>query len=234
MNEAVAVLREVLDAAVKPATFFFRNDDVGPADDRLFRLLDLFEARALPIDLAVVPAALEDDLARHLAGQCATDHVRVHQHGWRHANHEPAGRKCEFGPSRNVEAQEADLEQGHARLQAALGPNLDPIFTPPWNRCTQTTLDLLGKGPWRVLSRDAGAAPLEARGLIELPVAVDWQKRRAKEVYAVQEVPVGVMLHHAVMTDDDFAALAALLDLLATHENARCRTMMACVADDSR
>jgi hypothetical protein len=237
-------LRRVLDALPRPAAFFFRNDDVGRDDARLFPLLDLFDARALPVDLAVIPAALGDDPARRLADRGATGRLRVHQHGWRHANHEPEGRKSEFGASRAADAQAEDLRQGWARLRAALGPLVDPIFTPPWNRCTQATADLLAEGSWRVLSRDVGAAPLETGALVPLPVAVDWQKCRAqgKDGAAVGraladavagEEPVGIMLHHAVMNDDDRAALADLLDLLARHANVRCRTMMDCAAAES-
>jgi predicted deacetylase len=234
------VLR-TFDAAAQPVTFFFRNDDVGWGDERLPPLLDLFDARALPLDLAVIPAALGDHTARLLSDRCvaAAGRLRVHQHGWRHANHESAGRKGEFGALRAVTDQVADLQAGRTRLRAALGPFVDPIFTPPWNRCTQATVDLLEAGSYRVLSRDDGATPLEAGGLVELPIAVDWQKQIAEATdgsllgpaitrAAAKGSPVGIMLHHAVMTDDGFTALAVLLDLLARHDKARCLTMMDC------
>jgi len=51
-------LRQVVERATVPVDFFFRIDDVGWEDDRLFPLLDLFEQRAVPIDLAVIPQAL--------------------------------------------------------------------------------------------------------------------------------------------------------------------------------
>jgi predicted deacetylase len=236
-------LRRMLDGAARSVDFFFRNDDVGWADERLPPLLDLFAARELPVDLSVIPAALGDETARRLSDRCAASagRIRVHQHGWRHANHERAGRKCEFGLSRMATDQRRDLRSGHARLQAALGPWVDPVFTPPWNRCTQATVALLTAGSYRVLSRNAGAMRLDTAGLVELPVAVDWQKLEGAEAggsalgaaitdAAAQDRPVGVMLHHAAMTEDGCRALAALLDLLARHERARCLTMMDCAA----
>jgi len=234
-------LRRALDGAARPVAFFFRNDDVGWADERLPPVLDLFATRALPVDLAVIPAALGEDMARRLSDRCAAaeGRLRVHQHGWRHANHEDAGRKCEFGASRVTADQRQDLEAGQVRLREALGPWADPVFTPPWNRCTQTTVDLLSAASYRVLSRNAGALPLEAAGLVELPVGVDWQNQMAAGTCGVllestvaaavaQDRAVGVMLHHALMTEGGRTALAALLDLLARHDRARCRTMMDC------
>ena len=230
-------LRRTLDGAARPVAFFFRNDDVGWGDEALPPILDLFAERAMALDLAVIPAALSDAAAQRLSDRCAASagRLRVHQHGWRHANHERAGRRCEFGVSRAVDDQRRDLRAGRARLREALGPFVDPIFTPPWNRCTQATAALLAVETYRVLSRNDGAEPLALRGPVELPVAVDWQKALMQEAdgaavasAAVQDRPVGVMLHHAVMTDDSRTALAALLDLLARHDSARCLSMMDC------
>jgi hypothetical protein len=93
-------LRRALDAAERPVGFFFRDDDAGWADDRLWSLLDRFAAAALPVDLAVIPAALAAEPARRLRRRVAASGglVAVHQHGFSHANHERAGRKHEFGP----------------------------------------------------------------------------------------------------------------------------------------
>ena len=53
------------------------------------------------------------------------------------------GRKCEFGESRSRELQHADIAAGKELLSDLLGPITDPIFTPPWNRCTASTAALL-------------------------------------------------------------------------------------------
>ncbi len=101
-----------LDAAPSPVPVFFRDDDAGWGDDRLCALLDRFEARALPIDVAAIPRALGPAIARELAARG----VSVHQHGFAHANHEPEGRKYEFGPSRSREVQRRDIEAGRELL----------------------------------------------------------------------------------------------------------------------
>ena len=42
--------------------------------------------------------------------------------------------------------------------------------------------------------------------------------------------PVGIMLHHAVTDDGEFAALGALLALLTTHPNTRATSLTALAA----
>lgn len=243
MTSLLAAVTLVLDHAKHPIAFFLRNDDVGWRDDRLFPFLDLVATHRLPLDLAVIPAALEDETAHRLLERCTAEdgRLRVHQHGWRHVNHERAGRKCEFGDARAAEDQATDLRAGRERLGAALGPFVDPIFTPPWNRCAPTTARLLTAESYRVLSRDVGGTVLDVGALVELPVVIDWQENGKAEngtallegaiAYASERgLPVGIMIHHAAMDAASLAGLGALLDLLARHENARCLSMMACAA----
>jgi hypothetical protein len=155
-------------------------------------------------------------------------------------NHEPEGRKCEFGPARDHAHQLRDIEAGKMRLAALCGPIVSPIFTPPWNRCTAVTGDCLRQAGFRVLSRDVTAAPLNSDGLLELPVTIDWFARRkgvrlshdelgAKLAGAVEEAaaPVGVMFHHAPMDADERRDTGELLALLASHRNVR-----ACLMDE--
>ncbi|HZR95063.1 MAG TPA: hypothetical protein VFA56_05175 [Gaiellaceae bacterium] len=226
-------LRLVLADADSPITFFFRDDDAGWRDDRLHALLDVFAAAGAPIDLAVIPVAVSPELARALAARRRTARIGVHQHGFLHANHEPTGRKCEFGPSRSAGEQLADIGAGRRALLERLDLELDPIFTPPWNRCTQGTLTAVRAVGLQVLSRDADAEPLALDGLEELPVSVDWLRRRrgvritARELgellagASVGGTRVGVMLHHAVMGSGDRDGVEQLLALLADAPAAR-------------
>ena len=232
-------LHSILDRADEPVQFFFRDDDAGWDDARLYQLLDCFIQRSIALDLAVIPASLSESLARNLkACACACDiQLGLHQHGYTHTNHEVLGRKHEFGPSRNRTQQYQDLQAGQQRLQDLLGNTLDPIFTPPWNRCTEVTPACLTALGWRVLSRDSSALSLDCEGLLELPVSVDWLRQRQGVrislsalgewiARAAQESSViGIMLHHAVMDPNDLDNLRALLDLLRVHPKAQCRLM---------
>jgi predicted glycosyltransferase len=237
-------LREALDTAPEKALFFFRDDDAGWEDRRLFTLLSLFEHLALPLDLAVIPQALTPGLAKKLRSrvEAAPERLSVHQHGFAHLNHEAHGRKFEFGPSRNFAEQLRDILAGQQILREHFGNLVAPYFTPPWNRCTEVTGRCLAEAGFKVLSRDATAQPLNIAGLQELSITVDWfAKRRdnkelrmsraefgehlSKAVRAAGEKPLGLMFHHAPMDDEEQAAASELLFLLATHGNAKCRSM---------
>jgi hypothetical protein len=243
-NTMFPALERVLDEVDAPVIFFFRDDDGGWEDARLCALLDLHERHGMPLDLALIPDALSQRIVRELeirAGR--NDALGMHQHGRAHLNHESAGRKCEFGTSRKAVDQYTDIESGRNTLADHFGGRVDPIFTPPWNRCTQVTVVSLSALGFRVVSRDRGAEDLNPFGLTELPVDVDWcgllaaaghrshgealaeiDRRLARA--ATRAEPVGVMLHHAVMDAEWLEAEEALLALLARHPQARCRRMI--------
>jgi len=244
MNCWLDPVRRVLDDAMEPITFFFRNDDVGWDEAQLFQLLEIFEARSVPIDLAVIPTEISNHPARRLSERLrlSAGRIRLHQHGYRHANYQISGRKCEFGRDRNVADQADDLKAGQRRLVEAFDDLCDPIFTPPWNRCTQATADLLGAGFYQALSRDIGAQPLHLDDLCEIPVCIDWCEWEARpegrsglgrEIasYASQDIPIGTMLHHAEMSRDSRAAVKNFLDLLVRHPNAKCVSMRSLIMD---
>ena len=230
MSSWLQPVESALEMAAAPVPVFLRDDDAGWADARLLALLDVIAACGLPVDLAVIPCELDAGLTRELVSR---DGVGLHQHGYAHVNHEPEGRKCEFGPSRSAAAQRADIVAGRARLADLLGDRVDPIFTPPWNRCTADTGHAVLAAGLRVLSREARAAPLGIPGLAELPVSVDWFAHRHGVRLSAAELgervaaaigagrTLGLMFHHALMDDHELAQASELLRLLAAHPAAR-------------
>jgi len=232
-------IHEALDRLSNSASLFFRDDDCGWGDDRLLLLLDIFADFGIPVDLAAIPAALNSAFAQKLSRRMAAhpERLRIHQHGYAHLNHETNGKKCEFGPARDYESQRSDIEKGRRRLAELLGAAPDPVFTPPWNRCTAITARCLAELGFQVLSRDSHAEAFEISGLSEMPIAVDWFAHRKKvrldqmkwgELLAEKlenTASVGIMLHHVVMDAGEMQALAQLLSLLALHPNANCQMM---------
>ena len=235
MHAGLSVLLAALDAAPAPTRFFLRDDDAGWEHTRLLALLDHTERAEVPIDLAMIPKAADAALAFTLCVRmnAAPGLVGVHQHGWAHTNHESAQRKCEFGTARDADAQRRDLREGRTHLLGLFGAQLDPIFTPPWNRCSAATPPLLAELGFAALSRSRGAATQHA--LPELPIDVDWCKQRRRAAlegtdglgHIAHELarcvsaggPVGLMLHHAEMDAADLALLDRLL--AATHHHPR-------------
>lgn len=232
-------LRQTLDLALEPVVFFFRDDDAGWDDTRLFELIDVFGRRDVPLDIAVIPKAISSHCAARLRAlvEISPRRVALHQHGFAHENHEPDGRKSEFGESRAEALQLADIEHGHRLLLDLFGAALDPIFTPPWNRCTAKTAACLEQTGFSYLSRDVTATQIDTGGLCEIAIAIDWFKQREGVRLTPDETgdsisaaaragtPVGVMLHHAIMDQDERHRLGELLQLLSSHSQALCVLM---------
>jgi len=235
MTDWLLELEDALDRAPNPVPFFFRADGVGWADERLFALLDLFDEHATPLDLAVIPAALQDETidALHQRLEASAGRMRAHQQGFAHVDHERGGPASEFGSQRALADQRADLALGVELLARRLAPFVDPIFTPPWNRCRPETASLALALGLRVLSCDRAAGRLGAPGVLELPVRVDWLERSrcgSELAHSAREnVAIGLRLQHARMDGEERASLAALLELLAWHPRARCASMRSLV-----
>jgi hypothetical protein len=232
-------LRKSLDEAPGSIPFFFRDDDAGWEDIRLFELLDVFADYNVPIDLAVIPKSISDSTARNLRKRLSEcpEQLSAHQHGYAHVNHEQTGRKCEFGDSRSSDLQRADIAAGKALLAHLLGPVTESIFTPPWNRCTASTARSLLSEGFTLLSRDITATRFDAPGLEELPVSMDWFGHRKGVRLTTDEIgeslskaassqePVGVMLHHALVDDEERQRIGELLELLSSHSRVSCCLM---------
>jgi len=232
-------LHKALDESDTGIDFFFRDDDVGWANDEFRALLACFRRHSVPLDLAAIPSALSTEFAREIraAHDEAPALVGIHQHGFSHTNHEVLGRKCEFGVSRTQAEQYCDIQLGKMKLDGMFGFAFDPIFTPPWNRCTETTGKCLTELGFRVLSRDATAPSLRVWGLEELPIAIDWFAKKEGARLSFQSLgtfmaervkqrqPVGIMLHHELMSADERDLLGDLLVLLSTHRQAHCKLM---------
>jgi hypothetical protein len=230
MGQWLDPVARAFDARREPIGIFFRNDDAGWEDEQLFALLHLFEWHGCPIDLAAIPASVRPELAKTLINRlyCGAS-IGLHQHGFMHLNHEPAGRPCEFGPSRSAGAQRRDIDAGRRALLEYFGRFLDPFFTPPWNRCTSITEECIRDCGLTAISRDRSAGPVTVNGLADCSIGIDWLARargdrltraqwgaRMAEEVARAAAPLGVMLHHAQMDRDELAVLDGLLKLCRT------------------
>ncbi len=230
MNDGWRELRERLQALTDAGhrqRVFFRDDDAYDDRPELCKLLGLFASRGVPLNLQVIPGLLSDagaDLLRVAAG-AHPRLVGLNQHGWRHDNHETSGRKCEFGPSRCPAQQRQDIGAGRQRLEQAFGEHFFPVFTPPWNRCTATTHQILlslGFGAISDLGRERDPA---VNGIPRLPATldiIDWKMTRDLHPVGllldqlVEQTgtgrTIGILLHHQVMSQTAFDFTSRLID----------------------
>ncbi len=207
---------------------FFRADDVAAPGRTLSKLISLFLDHQTPLTLAVVPAWLTKPRWQHLLELCGQERSLWcwMQHGWRHLNHEPRGKKLEFGPSRPLFQKRQDLLLGFERLRDLMDDEFLPAFTPPWNRCDDETLGALQEIGYKALSRSLGAQPPAPATLTEYPVTVDLHSRKEKDVEeswqslfkelnrSLRSGFCGVMIHHQRMNEAAFDFLDLLLSEL--------------------
>jgi hypothetical protein len=235
-EDGVERIRENLLAELKVAEpgpavpIFFRADDIGVISSRFLRLLRLFDDYQVELCLAVVPVwltgarwgTINDIIDAHSPRWC------WHQHGWSHISHQKSGKKSEFGPERQAEEIRSDLVRGRNRLEAIIGPSFFPVFTPPWNRCSGTTVDMLADLGYTAISRSSGEQKNPA-SLPDYHVNVDLHTRKEADPAsaldnicgelrrAVNERYIGVMIHHQLMDENHFRLLEMLLQQTATH-----------------
>ncbi len=209
-------------------TIFFRADDVAVPGRQFSRLMDLFSAYGVPLSLAVVPSALTRKRWQYLKGFEKKNPLRWcwHQHGWRHVNHETKGKKQEFGDGRRVSEIKRDLVKGKERLEMVMGDHFNPVFTPPWNRCSSVTLKLLKELGYAAVSRSCGSKKPSPVGLPDYCVNVDlhtrterrpaeaWQNLFTELRQAIASSQCGIMIHHRMMNDAAFDFMEILLKAL--------------------
>ena len=224
--------------AGRVARFWWRDDDAVAATPQLDALLRM--VGDVPVGLAVIPALVESNLADALPGR---PYVAVLQHGWSHTNHQPAGKKSEFPPSRNAAEAAAELRAGADRLRALFGPRFVPILAPPWNRFAPEFVPLLSAAGFLALSTmarpqtvrdEGGIARIDAhldpvawtadRGFIGTEPALDLllghlraQRLRRAELATA----IGILTHHLVMDDATAAFLEQMIATLNAHSAAR-------------
>jgi hypothetical protein len=223
-----ACIQDAATARTATTRIFFRADDVGVPGKRYREMVRVFARLDVPLNLAVVPTWLTAERWRALAriGREAAHLWCWHQHGWRHQNHEPRGKKQEFGPARDFGALRDDLDRGRHRLEDLLGPQFFPVFTPPWNRCSAEVLAHLHRTGYAAVSRSRGSRPACPRGFSDMAVDIDLHTRKDADprggwptfldelTHRLTNPTCGFMLHHQRMNPNAMAGLEYLITQL--------------------
>jgi len=212
---------------------FFRADDVAVPSRRFDRLLQLFSSYRVPLSLAVVPAWLTGFRWKNLKkpGQKSPELWCWHQHGWRHVNHEKKGKKQEFGPDRSHVRIRKDILKGKHRLEILMEELFYPVFTPPWNRCSLDTLNVIKELGYYAVSREKGSLLPSPDGLFDFQIHVDlhtrksvnpiedWNSLFTEISQAISSGNCGIMIHHQRMNDAAFGFLELFLKTFVKRKN---------------
>ncbi len=185
----------------------------------------------MPLDIAVIPKEVSVNFGDEMRARVAGDSklFAIHQHGYAHQNHEREDRKCEFGTARSKRQQLRDIAAGQQILTDFFDDLPLPIFTPPWNRCTNETVEVLCQLGFKILSRESKAEALNVTSLSEIPISIDWFAKRKRVALTREEIgallanaittqgEVGIMLHHALMDREERERLSELFELFAQY-----------------
>lgn len=232
-NQKIVDLSAQIQQMLKPVgskpnsciPLFFRADDIGIPSNNFDIMIDLFLKHEVPLCLATVPSWLSVKRLEALQKKTGKNNSLFywHQHGWLHKNYEQRGKKHEFGPSREKSIVKDNLLNGKLRLQTVLQEEFNAFFTPPWNRCTQETLECLTELDFKGLSRSKGAKPESPANLPDIQINIDLHTRKEPEPetalekleqefhQAIDSDRLGIMLHHQRMNKHAFQLLETLL-----------------------
>jgi peptidoglycan/xylan/chitin deacetylase (PgdA/CDA1 family) len=229
MNDQLKKALEELQSSGRRVNIFFLDDDVDQDEESLERLFDLFIMEQVPVSLAVVPGLLTEK-AITLLQQYSSPLFELNQHGWRHINHEGAGKKFEFGSSRSFEQQLDDIAKGRNRMNEIFGDNWSKVFTPPWNRCTEETFRVLDHLGFEAISKNRGRRPITGYKFREISITLDlyrWHERPSmkspekiidKLVVQMKHLDtIGIILYHRVMDVTAFSMLERLIETLRSY-----------------
>lgn len=229
LHQAIARhLERGIERATGRPLLFFRADDIGIGSHRFEQMIGCFRNHRLPLCLATVPAWLNEPRLNELRRLTGTKDSQWcwHQHGYRHRNFAPTGKKQEFSALRDKDDLYTSLNRGKEKLERLLGPDFEPIFTPPWNRCSGETLEALVALGFSAVSRSRGAQPETPPQLPDFQVNVDLHTRKETDprqslINLLTEIEqalasglCGIMLHHQRMNGAALELLDILLQLM--------------------
>lgn len=219
------------------AMLWWRDDDAVEDTPALQKLLSLSDKFDLPVALAVIPECLEDSLVSQVRAHSL---VSVMQHGIRHLNTAPEGKKNqELSRNADQQALKTDIAEGRMRLLERFEQQFIPVMVPPWNRIDDEVVEhLAGLGFLGLSCFTARTQPEvdENVWLVNTHVdIIDWKndKTFVGTEQAVAQItthleakrtgladraePTGLMSHHLVHNEEVWEFLEKLFSILDEH-----------------
>jgi hypothetical protein len=201
----------------------------------LERLLQLSAGLEVPLNLAVIPGALNPSLVDCLSGQ---PQVTVLVHGWTHTNHSSDEHSnCEFPLTRPVAETKVELTNALSTLRQAFGEQCVPVFVPPWNVFPselEPILSELGYGGISLGTEGIHAVAFQENGLVRADINMEplnWNTLGLENVAASARAfarrlrqgsqgSFGVLTHHLIHNRDIWEFCERFWRMVSSHERA--------------
>jgi hypothetical protein len=227
-------VEEELDAwthSHRTAALWWRDDDAVESTPALDRLLGISADLGVSVALAVIPAEVDESLARAIRGR----EVAILQHGWDHTDHAPVGDyKAELAAGRDPVEVRQQLARGWDRLVPLFEDRLLPVLVPPFNQMAPELAEVVSAAyqfvsivsdfdalrvrsvnvHCEIVDSKTGAAASEE--IVALQLATALKLRRYHLVNARR--PIGILTHHLVHTIAEWSLLTSLLTRLRAHK----------------
>lgn len=226
----------------KPATLWWRDDDMQFASPQLDRLVELSEKTRTPLIIAAIPDDIDLELQKLIK---PTQHICIVQHGWCHKNHAPTSeKKQELGDHRPLSDIQKELSRGADILGNLFGETFTPVLVPPWNRIGQQVKSHLADWGYKAVSTYGNAHP-EGSDIRQVNTHVDlinWRGDRGfiGTVPALEAITThlhsrrtgtiplrettGILTHHLVHDEPLWDFLAELFEFTSAQNTASWRT----------
>ena len=225
-------------ATGRHATLWWRDDDACSDTPALQRLLSIASEHDVPVAIAAIPARADATLVDAIG---ASVRATIVQHGYAHANHQPAGeRAAELGDRRSVAECIEELGTGRVALERRFGDRFDAVLVPPWNRiAAELVAELPSAGLVGLSCFGPRETAMPSTGLCQVNTHVDligWKRDRAfigvdsaiarlvshlaarREGSVDADEATGVLTHHLVFTPDAWDFVDVLCGRTRRHQ----------------
>lgn len=215
----------------KKVNFWFRDDDVGLANEKLKEMLYYFNKRNINVLLAAIPSKVNIFTKEALS---KFNNYLVGQHGYSHINHSNI-ELAEFTINRDTSVVKNEIELGNNILEELFGEKYIKVFIPPWFEIDDNTHKIINELKYTALS-NYWSNNKNKFGMNEINCQVDlinWENtwtfggeefvlnQLIKEISNCNDeyVNIGILLHHERMGKIAYQFLDYFLDFIEEKAN---------------
>lgn len=223
------VLNNILKT--KKVSFWFRDDDVGLANEELKEMLYYFNKKNINLLLAAIPSKIDVFTKETLSG---FNNYLIGQHGYSHINYSNT-EAAEFTIDRETLVVKNEIELGNKILEELFGKKYIKVFIPPWFEIDDNTHKTINELKYFALS-NYWSNNKNKFGMNEINCQVDlinWENawtfggeefvlnQLIKEISNCKDdyVNIGILLHHERMGKIAYQFLECFLKFIEGKAN---------------